>query len=185
MWRHLPHVTCPTSVGMGTALCLEHELCLKCHKSLSQLFVGAEFVENVACLSQGRAGLSQGLVGQARWSGWSCLPSPFNRRSNTVANVMCNKTHFYCSLLWASEWAQSVGNERYHTHREMADGKPPCAAAGLSNGTRLYGRNSELLGCRWEGNSSSHTLVDKESGAHQLFRGGTDSHKHVDSGISG
>lgn len=27
-----------------------------------------------------------------------------------------------------------MGNERYHTHREMADGKPLCAAAGLSDG---------------------------------------------------
>lgn len=93
-----PRVTCPTSVVVVMACCLVLKLCLKSHKSLSQLFVRAEVVENVACL-----GLSQGLVGQARWSGWSCLPSPFNRRSNTVANVMCNKTHFYCSHLWASE----------------------------------------------------------------------------------
>lgn len=58
------HVTCPTSVVVVVACCLVLELCLKCHKSLSQLFVCAEVVENVACL-----GLSQGLVGQARWSG--------------------------------------------------------------------------------------------------------------------
>lgn len=45
------------------------ELCLKCHKGLSQLFVCAEVVENAASLSQGLLGLSQGLVGQARWSG--------------------------------------------------------------------------------------------------------------------
>lgn len=58
------YVTCPTSVAVVVACCLVLELCLKCHKSLSQLFVCAEVVENVACL-----GLSQGLVGQARWSG--------------------------------------------------------------------------------------------------------------------
>lgn len=62
--------TLPLCLGGGHGLLsVVHELCLKYHKSLSQLFVCAEVVENAACLSQGLLGLSQGLVGQARWSG--------------------------------------------------------------------------------------------------------------------
>lgn len=49
------------SVVIVLVCCAVLELSLKCHKSLSQLFVCAEVVENV--------GLSQGLVCQARWSG--------------------------------------------------------------------------------------------------------------------
>lgn len=60
---YIDTTACPTSVVMVVACCLVLELCLKCHKSLSQLFVCAEFVKYVACM-----GLSQGLVGQARWS---------------------------------------------------------------------------------------------------------------------
>lgn len=49
-------------------------------KSFTTICVCSEVVENVACLSQGVSpGLSQGLVGRARWSGWGCrlsLPPP-------------------------------------------------------------------------------------------------------------
>lgn len=134
------------------------ELCPRVpQKSLTTICVCAEVVENVACLSQGVSpGLSQGLVGRARWSGWGCRPPPpptppltllpplFNRRSNTVANVMCNKTHFHCPLLRPSEWAQSVGNGRYRTHREVADGKPLCTA-GLKRWPRLLWQEFRAL----------------------------------------
>lgn len=54
-----------------------HELRLECQqKSFTTIRGAAEVAENAAGLSQGLLGLSQGLPGQARWSGWSWLPSP-------------------------------------------------------------------------------------------------------------
>lgn len=138
------------------------ELCLKCHKGLSQLFVCAEVVENAASLSQGLLGLSQGLVGQARWSGWSWLPSPVNRRSNTVANVMCNKTHFYCSPP-GGQWIGAECGKREIPHSQRDGWREAVLRRHRSERwLRVYGRNSGPLNCWWEGNSSSHTLVDKE-----------------------
>lgn len=156
-------ISLPLCLGGGHGLLsVVHELCLKCHKSLSQLFVCAEVVENAACLSQGLLGLSQGLVGQARWSGWSWLPSPFNRRSNTVANVMCNKTHFYCSPP-GGQWIGAECGKREIPHSQR-DGwwEAVLCRHRSERWPGVYGRNSEPLNCWWEGNSSSHTLVDKE-----------------------
>lgn len=52
-----------------------------------------------------------------------------------------------------------MGNGRYHTHREMADGKPLCAAKIVSDGRDFM---AGIQSYWWEGNSSSHTLVDKD-----------------------
>lgn len=70
----LRHITCLTTAACGHGTLSKSLNCVsECYKSLSQLFVCAEVVENVACLSQGVfPGLSQGLVDQARWSGWGC-----------------------------------------------------------------------------------------------------------------
>lgn len=129
--------------------------------------------------------LSQGLLCQARWSGWGRpLPFfPFNRRSNTVANVMCNKTHFYCPPsqgLWIG--AECGKREIPHSQR---DGWWVAALRRRRSQwwTGFYGRNSELSGCWWEGNPSSHTLVDKElqqqCAAHKPLWEGLILHRHV------
>lgn len=52
-----------------------------------------------ACLSKGVCldFLRVSLAGPDGLAEAGSLPPPSTGRSNTVANVMCNKTHFYCS----------------------------------------------------------------------------------------
>lgn len=155
------HITClnAAACGHGT-LSKSLNYVPECHKSLSQLFVCVQKLWRMwraflrgSPLDFLRVSLAgpDGLAEVAASPSHlllllSPLPPSFNRRSNTVANVMCNKTHFHCPLLGPSEWTQSVGNGRYRTHREMADGKPLCAAAGLKRWPRLLWQEFRALG---------------------------------------
>lgn len=140
----LLQVTCSSSVVV-TACCPS---CMNYVSSATKVFHNCLCARRLwrmaACLSQGLLGLSQGLVGRARWSGWGWLPSPsFNRRSNTVANVMCNKTHFYCSPP-GGQWIGAECGKREIPHSQR-DG---CREAVLRRHRSerwppVYGRNSE------------------------------------------
>lgn len=167
------HITCLTAAACGHGpLSKSLNYVSDHHKSLSQLFVCVQKLWKMwrAFLSDFlRVSLAwpDGLAGVAASPFHLLLHSPlppsFNRRSNTVANVMCNKTHFHCPLLRPSEWTRSVGNGRYRTHREMADGKPLfAAAAGLKRRPRLLWQEFRAVGVASGRGTCLCTLVAKE-----------------------
>lgn len=59
-----------------------------------------------------------------------------------------------------------MGNRRYHTHREMADGKPFCAATGPSDGREFMAGIQSPSTAGGRGTRLHTHLLTKSSGSH-------------------